>query len=70
MGMKLFCIVFKIWICWKLGHETSIETGLSVNGLAISRFALRVRGFLLLLYVFVCMEKIVLACFGKQLFSY
>jgi hypothetical protein len=28
MGMKLFCIVSKIWVCWKLGHETPTETGL------------------------------------------
>ena len=29
--MKLFWIVFKIQVFWKLGHETLIETGLSKN---------------------------------------
>jgi hypothetical protein len=28
MGMKLFCIVFKKLLCWKLSHETCTETGL------------------------------------------
>jgi hypothetical protein len=31
---------------------------------------LRVRGFLLLHDIFACMEKIALAYFGEQLFSY
>jgi hypothetical protein len=40
-----------------------------VNGPAISRFlTLRVRGFLFPLDISTCMEKFVLACFGKQLF--
>jgi hypothetical protein len=29
MGMKLFCTVSKILMCWKLGHETPTETGLT-----------------------------------------
>jgi hypothetical protein len=32
MGMKLFCTVSKIWMCWKLNHETPTETGLIAQG--------------------------------------
>jgi hypothetical protein len=35
-----------------------------------SLLTLHMRDFLLLLDIFACMEKIALACFGKQLFSH